>query len=151
MYGCQVALRGLSAQGGGKLFNVLGGGSDGSIREHMAVYGSTKRGLNYLTNSLLKETKGGPVLIGEVRPGILLTDGWLREASELPDGIPQSQRRALNVLADKPDTAAPWLVDQMIATGKSGTAIAWLSSGKIASRFATSSFKKRDLLAEFGL
>jgi NAD(P)-dependent dehydrogenase (short-subunit alcohol dehydrogenase family) len=151
MYGCQVALRGLTAQGGGKLFNILGGGSDGSTRPRMAVYGATKRGLNYLTKSLVKEHKDSPVIIGEVRPGILLTEGWRREAAELPGGIPPKERRALNVLADKPDTAAPWLVDQMIATTKSGTAIAWLSGGKIASRFATAGFKKRDLLGEFGL
>ena len=148
MNGVQVALKGMREQGGGRIFNILGGGSDGSIREHMSVYSSTKFGLKYFTDSVVKETKGGPVLIGEVRPGILITEGWLREAKELPGGIPEKQKRALNALADRVDDVAPWLVDQMIGTSKHGAEIAWLNGAKIAGRFATS-WRGRDVLSGF--
>jgi NAD(P)-dependent dehydrogenase (short-subunit alcohol dehydrogenase family) len=148
MNGVQVALKGMRDQGGGRIFNILGGGSDGSIREHMSVYSSTKFGLKYFTDSVVKETKGGPVLIGEVRPGILITEGWLREAKELPGGIPEKQKRALNALADRVDDVAPWLVDQMIGTSKHGAEIAWLTGPKIAGRFATS-WRGRDVLSGF--
>ena len=98
IYGSQVAVRGMTAQGRGSLFNVLGGGSDGKIREYMGVYGATKRGLKMFTDALIKETAGGPVLVGEIRPGILITDGWLREAHAAQDGYVEANRKALNVL-----------------------------------------------------
>jgi NAD(P)-dependent dehydrogenase (short-subunit alcohol dehydrogenase family) len=36
VYGAQVAVRGMRANGGGQVFNILGGGSDGRIRPGMA-------------------------------------------------------------------------------------------------------------------
>ncbi len=51
-------MRGLLQQGGGQLFNMLGGGSDGRIRAGMGVYSSTKRGLDLFTAALVKETAG---------------------------------------------------------------------------------------------
>jgi NAD(P)-dependent dehydrogenase (short-subunit alcohol dehydrogenase family) len=149
IYGSQVAARGMSAQGGGKLFNVLGGGSDGKIREYMGVYGATKRGLKMFTDALVKETAGGPVLVGEIRPGILITDGWLREAHAAQAGYVESNRKALNVLADHVDDVAPWIADQVLACSKHGAAIAWLTPAKIAGRFSTAGFKKRDVLGSY--
>lgn len=151
IYGSQVAVRGMSAQGGGRLFNVLGGGSDGKIREFMGVYGATKRGLKMFTDALIKETAGGPVLVGEIRPGILITDGWLREAQAAQEGYVEANRRALNVLADHVDDVAPWIADQVLSTTKHGTAIAWLTPAKIAGRFSTAGFRKRDVLGSYQL
>ena len=149
IYGSQVAVRAMTAQGSGKVFNVLGGGSDGRIREFMGVYGSTKRGLKMFTDALIKETAGGPVLVGEIRPGILISDGWLREAQRARPGYIEENRRALNTLADHVDDVAPWLADQVLATSKHGRAIAWLTTGKIATRFSTAAFSKRDVLARY--
>ena len=149
IYGSQVAVRGMTAQGGGSVFNVLGGGSDGKIREYMGVYGATKRGLKMFTDALVKETAGGPVLVGEIRPGILITDGWLREAHAAQDGYLEANRKALNILADHVDDVAPWIADQVLATTKHGAEIAWLTSAKIATRFATAGFRKRDVLGGY--
>ncbi|MFN8168220.1 MAG: SDR family oxidoreductase [Candidatus Nanopelagicales bacterium] len=151
IYGSQVAVRGMTAQGGGKLFNVLGGGSDGRIREYMGVYGATKRGLKMFTDALVKETAGGPVLVGEIRPGILITDGWLREAHAAQDGYVEANRRALNVLADHVDDVAPWIADKVLASTKHGAAIAWLTPVKIAGRFSTAGFRKRDVLGGYSV
>lgn len=70
-------------QGGGQVFNILGGG-DGSIRPGMGAYSATKRGLDSCTRSPAKEVTGTGVRIGQVRPGILITEGWLREAAVAP-------------------------------------------------------------------
>jgi NAD(P)-dependent dehydrogenase (short-subunit alcohol dehydrogenase family) len=148
IYGSQVAVRGMTAQGGGALWNVLGGGSDGRLRPYMGVYGSTKRGLKMFTDALVKETADGPVRVGEVRPGILISDGWLREAAAGQDYL-EANRKAVNILADHVDDVAPWLVDRMLASTKHGAEISWLTTSKIAGRFATAGFRKRDVLSTY--
>ena len=48
LYGSQVALRGMLAQGGGQLYNMEGFGSDGRVGDGLAVYGCTKAAVRYL-------------------------------------------------------------------------------------------------------
>jgi NAD(P)-dependent dehydrogenase (short-subunit alcohol dehydrogenase family) len=151
IYGSQVAVRGMTAQGGGQLFNILGGGSDGKIRPNMGVYSTTKRGLDMLTATLVEETKDTGVQVGQVRPGMLITEGWLREAEVAPDQVAK-QRKMLNILCDHADDAAPFLVDGMLNSTKSGDKIAWLTTGRIAKRFMTPGYaKKHDVMSRYGL
>ncbi len=149
IFGSQVAMRGFTSLGHGKLFNVLGGGSDGRARENMGVYGSTKRGLKFFTDALVKEAKGTSIVVGEIRPGILISDGWLREAAEADPSQIESGRKALNILADHVDDVAPHLVDGVLAASKNGAEVAWLTTGKIARRFATAPWQKRDVLSRY--
>ncbi|MFC6152393.1 SDR family oxidoreductase [Nocardioides yefusunii] len=151
IFGSQVALRGMTAQGSGKLFNVLGGGSDGRLRPGMGVYSATKRGLDMLTRALVKESKETPVLVGQIRPGILISDGWLREAQRAPEQV-SSQRKALNYLSDHVDDVAPYLVSEVMTTTKTGSEISWLTNRRIATRFMTPGYaKKNDVMARYGL
>jgi NAD(P)-dependent dehydrogenase (short-subunit alcohol dehydrogenase family) len=148
IHGCQVAARGMVAQGGGRIFNILGGGSDGEYFPGMGVYGATKRGLDYLTRALVRELRDTPVLVGRVRPGMLVTEGVVREIKADPAGF-QKSRRIMNALADLPDTVAPFLVERMLAMPKTGGKIAWLTGGKIAWRMMTMGLRKRpDLYRE---
>jgi NAD(P)-dependent dehydrogenase (short-subunit alcohol dehydrogenase family) len=152
LHGCQVAARGMLAQeGGGRIFNILGGGSDGEYFPGMGVYGTTKRGLDYLTTALARELAGTPVLVGKVRPGMIVTEGVIREIKADPANF-QRSRRIMNTLCDLPDTVAPYLVEQMLAMKKNGSKIAWLSGGKIAQRFLMARLRPRaDLFAAAGL
>ena len=151
VFGSQVAVRGMAAQGGGQLFNVLGGGSDGRIRPNMGVYGATKRGLDQFTQALAKEVEGTGVRVGQIRPGILITEGWLREAATAPEQV-ASQRRTLNVLVDHVEDVAPELVERMLASTKNGEEIVWLTTGRFARRFMTPGYaRKNDKLARYGL
>lgn len=151
IFGSQVATRGFLAQGGGRLFNVLGGGSDGRIRPGMGVYSATKRGLDLFTRALVKETKDSPVLVGQIRPGVLISDGWLREAARAPEQV-TSQRKMLNIIADHVDDVAPYLVEQMLATTRTGTEISWLTTGRLMKRFMTPGYAtKNDVMARYGL
>lgn len=145
--GSQIAVRGMTAAGGGRVFNVLGGGSDGKLREGMGVYATTKRGLDMFTRALVKEVAGTPVRVGQIRPGILLSDGWLREAATNPEAV-RSQRKILNILTDHVDTVAPFLVERMLASTRNGDEIAWLTTGRMLRKFAG---PKEDKLAVHGL
>lgn len=151
IHGSQVAARGMVKQGGGRIFNILGGGSDGEYFPGMGIYGSTKRGLDYLSRALVKELAGTPVLVGRVRPGMIVTEGVIREIKADPETF-QRSRKIMNALCDLPDTVAPYLIEQMLAMQKSGGKIAWLTGGKIAKRMLMSRFKPReDLFAAAGL
>ncbi|MEO3784658.1 SDR family oxidoreductase [Actinocorallia sp. B10E7] len=147
IYGSQVAVRGMLAHGG-QVFNVLGGGSDGRVRPGMGVYSATKRGLDSFTRALAKEVAGTGVRIGQISPGILITEGWLREAAAAPDQVAK-QRRLLNILCDHVDDVAPHLVDRMLASTRNGDAIAWLTTGRMTRKFLIPS--KRDVLGRYGL
>lgn len=155
--GCRVAMRGMLAQPDshpeqkGKLFNMLGGGSDGEIFPGMGIYGSTKRGLDYFTNALIKEHKDSGVVIGKIRPGMIITDAVIREAKQDLDYFNQS-RKQMNNLVDTVETVSPYLVEQILATTKSGTKIRWLTGGKIAKRMLMARIKPRpDQFEQFGL
>lgn len=151
MHGSQVAARGMTAQGGGKIFNILGGGSDGEYFPGMGIYGSTKRGLDYFTRALTKELAGTKIIVGRVRPGVIVTEGVVREIKADMANFARS-RKMMNVLCDLPETVAPFLIEKMLSTDKSGGKIAWLSGGKIAKRFLMARFKPRaDLFQTVGL
>ncbi|TXK42053.1 SDR family oxidoreductase [Nonomuraea sp. C10] len=148
VYGSQVAVRGMLAQGGGQVFNILGGGSDGRIRPGMGVYSATKRGLDSFTRALAKEVAGTGVRVGQVSPGMLITEGWLREAAAAPEQVAK-QRKLLNILCDHVDEVAPYLVGRMLAGTGNGDVIAWLTTGRMARKFLTG--RKRDVLGRYGL
>ena len=95
----------------------------------MGVYGATKRGLDHFTRALAGEVDGTGVRVGQVRPGILITEGWLREASSAPERV-SSQRRVINVIADHVEDVAPELADRMLASTKNGEEIVWLTTGR---------------------
>jgi NAD(P)-dependent dehydrogenase (short-subunit alcohol dehydrogenase family) len=149
--GSRVAAAGMRAQGHGKLFNVLGGGSDGEYFPGLGIYGTTKRGLNYFTDALVKELADTPVIVGKIRPGMIITEAVIREAKADMENF-QKSRRMMNNLVDTVDTVAPFLVDRILATEKSGTKIRWLNGGKIAGRMLKGMIKKRpDQFEPFGL
>jgi NAD(P)-dependent dehydrogenase (short-subunit alcohol dehydrogenase family) len=149
--GCRVAVAGMTAQGSGKLFNVLGGGSDGEYFPGLGVYGTTKRGLDYFTNALVKELKDSPLIVAKIRPGIVITEAVLREIRDHRDKFDQS-RKTMNRLADRVETVSPFLVDRILATDRSGSKIRWLTGGKIAGRMTLGLVRERpDQFKDFGI
>jgi NAD(P)-dependent dehydrogenase (short-subunit alcohol dehydrogenase family) len=149
--GSIVAARGMTAQGAGKIFNILGGGSDGEYFPGIAIYGTTKRGLDYFTRALAKELNDTGVVVGRVRPGMIVTDAVVREAREDIEAFRKS-RKMVNNIVDKVETVSPFLVDEMLAFEKTGGKIRWLTGGKIAWRMLKSRFVTRpDQFEEFGL
>jgi NAD(P)-dependent dehydrogenase (short-subunit alcohol dehydrogenase family) len=149
IHGTRVALGGMERQGGGRIYTVLGGGSDGRQRDRFGGYGMTKLALKYYTEAMIRETKGGPVKIGTILPGILLSEGFLREARQLDPAAWPKLRRQLDMIADRVEDVAPWIVQQVLAGGDHGHKIRWLTNGKITGRMFAGMFgRKRNIVPE---
>lgn len=149
--GSRAAAEHFSAQAEGRIFNILGGGSDGEYFPGMGIYGATKRGLDYFTDALAKELADTGVIVAKVRPGMVVTDAVIREARDDPEAF-NRHRKTMNVLVDQVETVAPWLAGEMLATTKTGTKIRWLTGGKIAWRMMKARFSQRpDQFERFGL
>ena len=144
IYGSQVAIKGMLAQGGGYVFNMEGHGSNGRIIPGMTVYGATKSGLTYFTKSLAAETKDTSVKVCLLSPGMVATDLLMVDYQDSPEKF-EAIKRMLNILVDKVETVTPFLVEKILAEPKNGSQIAWLTTGKIMFRFMTSSFIKRKI------
>ncbi|MET0248352.1 MAG: SDR family oxidoreductase [Sphingobium sp.] len=135
MHGCQVAYRGMTAQRSGRIYNVLGAGADGHPVPRMIGYATTKRALQYMTQSFAQETAGGPVLVGAISPGLVMTEGFLREHARAAPGPERDAReRWVNVIGDNVETIATWACDIFAADHAHGAEFAWLTPEKIAAR-----------------
>ncbi|MCL4871172.1 MAG: SDR family oxidoreductase [Anaerolineae bacterium] len=147
IYGARVAIRGMLHQGGGHLYNMEGFGSNGRSRPGLSVYGSSKRALRFLTESLVKETKGTPVKVSALSPGIVITDFLSEQYADDPAGFIEG-KRIFNILGDKVETVTPWLADKVLGNNKSGASFTWLTPGMVLWRFATARLRPRDLFSE---
>jgi len=150
MYCTQVAIKGMYQQGGGKIFNMEGFGSNGMVRPAVSVYGSTKRALRHFTKSMVAELQGSPVKVCYLSPGIVITDLLVPPPEERGRGWEEA-KKILNLLADTVDTVTPFLVDGMLNVKEGGEAVRWLTPGKILRRKFFSFFKKRDVFTPLGL
>ncbi len=149
MNGCRVAIPGMYKQGGGKIFNMEGMGSNGMVRPGVAPYGSTKYAVTYFTKALALELKGTPVKMCYLSPGIVVTD-LLVPPPDQRGAQWEKSKKILNILADTVETVTPFLVEGMLAADKNGAAVRWLTPGKIRWRFASSLFRKRDVFGPLG-
>jgi len=151
MFGAKVALAGFREQGGGAFYNMEGLGSDGRQVEGLTLYGTSKRALNYLTDSLASEVKGTGIIVGALSPGMVLTDFILsRYEGKNPDEW-ESARRIFNILADKVETVTPFLVEKVLQNQKNGARIRWLTPLGVLWRFMTAGIMKRDLFEDLDL
>jgi len=144
IYGSMVAIQGMLGQGFGGLYNMEGMGSDGRKHDGLSLYGTTKYGMHYFTECLVRETQGTPLVVGSLRPGMVITDMILKQY-EGGSAEWERARRVFNLLADRVETVAPWLAAQILTNQRSGVCIRWLTKGKLVRRMLFSPFQKRDL------
>jgi NAD(P)-dependent dehydrogenase (short-subunit alcohol dehydrogenase family) len=143
--GARVALRGMLAQGSGSLYNLEGFGSDGRIMTGMTPYGLTKYAMAYLTDALVKETKGTAIVVGALRPGMVIT----RLITDQYEDKPEEWERAkgiFNILADRVETVTPYLARRILSNNRTGVRIRWLSGAKSMLRFLSAPFHKRHVV-----
>jgi len=146
MYGSRAALRGMLQQGYGALYNMEGKGSrDRRIQPGLTLYGTTKAGMGYLDTALVKELQDKGVIVGSLLPGMVVTDLLLNQRAGSSSDWEQA-KRVFNILADRVETVAPWLADQILKNRRSGKRIAWLTGPKVMWRFLTAPFTKRSLI-----
>ena len=144
MTGSAVALRGFLAQGSGQLWNMEGFGSNGQMAPGLSAYGASKRAVTYFTKALLKDTKGTPVQVGLLSPGIVATDLLTGDYDGQPEQLAKA-KRIFNILGDRVETVTPWLADKVLATSRTGAHVQWLTRPKAFGRFATAPIRKRDI------
>ena len=142
--GARVAVKGMLDQGFGSIYNMEGLGSDGRHIEGLSIYGATKRGLAYLTEALIQETKGTGLVVGALRPGMVVTDLLTGQYEENPESWERA-RKTFNLLADHVETVAPWLAEKVLSNTKTGARFKWLTFRRLASRFLLAPFRKREL------
>jgi NAD(P)-dependent dehydrogenase (short-subunit alcohol dehydrogenase family) len=135
MNGCRVALEGMVSQGGGRIYNMEGLGSNGMVLPGLGVYGASKVAVTYFTRALVKETRGGPVRVGYLSPGMVTTD--------LLSGGQGSRSWVVRALADRVEDVAPFLVEGMLSDAAHGGRIAWLTRGKVLRRFLRAPLDRR--------
>jgi len=144
VYGSAVAVQGMLRQGFGSIYNMEGMGSDGRRVRGVTLYGTTKYALAYLTDALVEETKGTAIIVGAIRPGMVITDLLTKPL----EGRPEAWERArpiFNILAERVETVTPWLARQILANKKPGVRIRWLTPQKMIGKFLFAPFRKRDL------
>ena len=146
IHGSQAAITGMLAQGFGAIYNMEGMGSDGRTHAGLVLYGTTKYALRYFSDSLVKETTGTGLVIGALRPGMVLTDLVTRQYESRPEEW-QRLRRVFNLIAERAEVVAPWLAGQMLANREHGRRIRYLTTGRLLKRMALVLFRKRDLFA----
>ncbi len=149
--GCQVAVRGMTEQGHGHIYNTYGAGSDGRVLPGMIGYGTTKSAVRYFTEALIKELKGQPIKVGMISPGMNITENMINQMKQVPPPVRPKVMKPINLLGDYVETTTPWIVERILADDAMGTHIKWLTTGKILKRLLTARFNKRDLFARYDL
>lgn len=147
IWGTQVPLIGMTAQGAGKIFNFEGFGSDGMTAPGLTIYGATKAALTYFTRSINKEIKSSPVLLGTISPGIVVTD-LLEETRDRDPAAWEKTKKLYNILGDRVETVVPFLAARVLKAGKPGAAIKWLTTPKAAWRFISAGITKRRIMPD---
>jgi len=144
LYGCKEALKIMIPQKSGHIFNFLGRGSEGASMPKSLVYCSTKRAIPLITKTLIKETKGTGVGIHDMSPGMVLTDLLLKGNNDL------RTKRVFNILAEKPETVAKYLVPRARDVTGTGKKIVYLTSAKAFWRFMTARSRRNKFFDEKG-
>jgi NAD(P)-dependent dehydrogenase (short-subunit alcohol dehydrogenase family) len=143
-YGMNVALKGMKQQGFGSIYNMEGLGSSGPVIKGLALYSATKAALAYLTTAAAKEVEGTAIIVGGLRPGMvatkLITDQYKQHQEEW-----KKAERIFNILSDRVETVAPWLVGKILSNKKNGVRINWLTRPKVMMRFLSTPFYKRHI------
>ena len=149
--GCQVAVKGMSEQSYGRIYNTYGAGADGRVIPGMIGYSTTKSAIRYFTDSLIKELKNAPIRVGSISPGMNITENMINQMNALPTEARKKMSRPINMLGDHVETTTPWIVDRILSDREHGTAIKWMTTGKILGRLFAAPFRKRDLFSRYAV
>lgn len=147
IYSCQVAVHGMLNQGSGAIYNMEGMGSDGRMHSGLTTYGTSKYALSYFSRALAKELKDKPIIIGSLRPGMVITALLTDQYRDRPEEFERA-KRIFNIIAERVETVTPWLAERMLANTNSGVVLSFSSRWKLSWRFLTAPFNKRDLFKD---
>ena len=144
VYGAQVAMKGMLAQGFGAIYNMEGMGSDGRKHAGLTLYGTSKYATHYFTESLAIEARQTPVIVGALRPGMVITNLITDRYKDRPEEWERA-KKIFNIIADTVENVTPWLADRILTNQKNGAILAYSSSRKLLWRFISQPFVRRNL------
>ena len=134
-------------QKSGAIYNVEGYGSNNATMTGLSVYGTSKRAVTYFTEALAKESEdaGGYVKVGKITPGIMITNfiGTSMGDGEKID-LPDKTKNVYNILGDRPETIAKFMVDRMDTNTKNRAQFTWLTTSRAMGRFIKAMFGKKN-------
>lgn len=144
--GTQIALNQMIKQGYGQIYGIEGYGSNDAMMTGLSIYGTTKRALTYFLESLAKEVEEANlnIQVGLLAPGIMITNFVNHSMGNESFNLPEKVKKVYNILGDKPDVIAHFLVNKMINNKKNKVRFTWLTNKKAAYRFMTSGINKRN-------
>jgi NADP-dependent 3-hydroxy acid dehydrogenase YdfG len=151
IFGTQVALQGMLAQGSGQVYNSEGFGSDDMLVNGLSVYGATKRGVRYFSEAVAQEVEGRSVQVGTISPGIVLTDFLVDDMRKMDPEQLEITKAVYNVLADDVETVTQFLVEELLVNSENGRRIMWMPEEKANAYFADEARLSRDLFSQYGL
>ena len=137
-------MRGMLAQSHGAIYNMEGMGSDGRKHAGLTMYGTSKYAVHYFTESLALEAKETPVIVGSLRPGMVITDLITDRFKDRPEEFERA-KKLFNIIADSVENVAPWLAKAVLANQKNGAMLAYSSMWKLLWRFVSQPFLRRNL------
>ncbi len=146
IYGSQVAMRAMIVQGHGAIYDMEGLGSNGGHMNNLNVYGTSKCALRYFTRGMIGEAKPYNVIVGTLSPGMMVTDFVVKPLMQDKARFEKS-KKMINLIADKPEKVAVFLVKKMLANKKNGAHFAWFTTARFFGRMIKSIFVKRDLFS----
>jgi short-subunit dehydrogenase len=149
MHGCHVAMRGMAARGRGAIYNLTGFGRTNIYQPGMAIYGCSKRAVDYFSRALAREAAGTGVIVGQINPGMVITD-MLREGYVSSVRSPEAIRRYYNIMATTPEEAAEFIAERVLANRKTNVLINRQPRRVVLAKLLASLVRRprRDLLAE---
>ena len=143
-YGSQVAVKGMLTQGFGAIYNMEGMGGDGRKHPGLTTYGTSKYAVHYFTKSLALEAKETPVIVGSLRPGMVITDLLTERYKDRPEEWERA-KKIFNIIADRIENVTPWLAKRMLVNQKNGAILAYSSILKLLWRMVSQPFNRRNL------
>jgi len=146
LYGARAAMRGMAARGAGAIWFMEGHGSNGRNMRGLSFYGAAKRSIRYVAAALAIEARGTGIVVGALSPGIMITDFTMMQIERNDHKAWDRTRKVFNILADRPETVAAFLVPRILNARRPGIRIAWLTSAKILYRFMTAGIMKRKVI-----
>jgi NAD(P)-dependent dehydrogenase (short-subunit alcohol dehydrogenase family) len=122
IYGCRVALRGMRERGSGAIYNLEGLGSDGRRIQGLHLYGTSKYAIAYLTDALAGETKGSGVIVGAIRPGMVLTELITSQYTGRDEDW-RKLKRLFRIIASDVEDVVPFVAERVLANRRNGARI----------------------------
>jgi len=142
IYGTQVALKGFGTLGAGAIYNMEGmGAKKGRMVDGLSIYGTTKSGLRFFNDAIAHENKNGPILIGALLPGMMLTDMVMSQYDGKSEDW-EKVKNIFNAIAEDVNVVADWMTNKMLTNQKNGMRFEFSNTFKIMLRMVKMLIKR---------